>query len=188
MSYIGGTYVTQGPLSINPVKFKNVSKSKQKEAVQFVLKHLREAPQHLDRNDLTPVMGSQTDAVMKRQGEVLTSMLNNFILPRVVTGSYPLNEGYNINEYLSDIDSHMWKIDGKLSIYDRNLHIVYVQTLRSISVIPKRGDEAVTGIPVIISEAAFRQLQKTRKILEKKRKAISERGHYDFLLSLITNG
>jgi hypothetical protein len=188
MSYIGGTYVTQGPLFVNPVKFKNVSKSKQKEAVQFVLKHLREAPHHLDRKDLTPIMGSQTDAVMKRQGEVLTALLNNFILPRVVTSSYPLNEEYNINEYLSDIDSHMWKIDGKLSIYDRNLHIVYIQTLRSISVIQKRGDEAVTGIPVIVSEAAFRQLQKTRKILEKKRKAISERGHYDFLLSLITNG
>lgn len=188
MSYIGGTYVTQGPLSANPVKFKNVSKSKQKEAVQFVLKQLREAPQHLDRKDLTPITGSQTDAVLKRQGEVLTSLLNNFILPRVVTSSYPLNEGYYINEYLSDIDSHLWQIDGKLNIYDRNLHIVYIQTLRSISVIQKRGDEAVTGIPVIISEAAFRQLQKTRKILEKRRKAKSEREHYDFLLSLITNG
>ena len=186
MSYIGGTYVTQGPLSANPVKFKSVLKSKQKEAVQFVLKQLREAPHHLDRKDLTPITGSQTDAVMKRQGEVLTSLLNNFILPRVVANSYPLDEGYSINEYLSDIDSHMWEIDGKLNIYDRNLHIVYIQALRSISIIQNKGDEAVTGISVIINEAAFRQLQKTKKILEKRSKAKSEREHYDFLLSLIS--
>lgn len=184
MSYIGGTYVKQGPFPANPRKYTVVSVSRQKEAVKFALKHLREAPGFLDRDDMTPVTGSLTDGVLKRQGEVLASMLNNFILPRVVTSSYPGNSGYNINEYLSDIDSHMWNVSGDLSIYDRNLHIVYLQTLKRLSQIEQKGEEPVTGVSAIISEAAFRQLQHTVKKLKVKAKRGKERDHYQFLLSI----
>ncbi len=184
MSYLGGTYVTQGPFPDYPQKYSNVPLSKQKEALKFVLQQLKEAPLYLDRSDYAMIMGAQTESVLKRQGEIFASLLNNFTLPRIMSGYYPNRNGYYIADYLADIDSFIMNSEDKINMYDKNLHIVYIQTLKQLSTLQQKGEELESGFPAIVAEASFNQLQKTKKIIEKRIKRGKEFEHYSFLLSL----
>lgn len=187
LSYIGGTYVYQGPIGDSHVKYVPIEKSKQKEALRFAVKQLREAPEYLDRGDLSPLLGSLTDGVLKRQSEIISSMLNNFILPRVLSNSsYSQNNFYSLEEYLSNLDDAVWEGKGAASLYDKNLQITYIQTLKNISTLPKQSDSAVSGISALIVEAGFKQLVKTEKrLLKLARSGRSDRDHYQFLLKII---
>ncbi len=187
MSYIGGTYVIQGPLSSNTVKYIPVAKERQREALEFVVRELRDAPLYLDRSDISSISGSLTDAILKRQGEVLSSLLNNFILPRVLSSSFPDINGYNLHQYLKDLDNLIWESSRGDSIYDKNLQISYIISL--ISIAKTDGSESFSGTQAIINEASFGQLTRTKERLERAKKSDKKsREHYEYLLRLIEKG
>lgn len=188
MSYIGGVYTSYGPLADDRTRHIPVVKEKQKEALRFVIQQLREAPLYLDQNQFAPIIGSKRDQVIKSQSDVVASLLNNFILPRVLANSTYSDDLYNLEEYLADLDKLIWKTFCTQSVYDKNIQISYIQALSNAAAI-KQGDNALSpGRDAIIAEAAWTQLRKTRKKLERmKRRSGASKAHYQFLIDLIEN-
>lgn len=188
ISNIGGVYNFQGPLHYVTDKYVPISVSKQKEALSFVVKHIQEAPFYLERKDINKILGHQKENILKMQGEAMAWLTAHYLLPRIVNSNSENFGGYNIASYLEDYDSLIWDATSKGSIYDKNMQISYLQELKRISVIPTKGSEPLFGSTAIISEAAFTQLEKTKKELSRALK--SERkneSHYKFLLNIIDN-
>ncbi|MDP3453727.1 MAG: zinc-dependent metalloprotease [Bacteroidales bacterium] len=187
MSYIGGVYVIQGPLESNSIKYFPVDPERQHEALKFAIRELRDAPIYLDRSDITSVSGSLTDGILKRQGEVLSSLLNNFILPRVLNNSTPNENGYELNQYLKDLDNLIWESSKGCNIYDKNIQIAYVLALTSLS--KREGRESASGSQLIINEASFSQITRTKDRLRRaKNRDRKNREHYEYLLDIIEKG
>lgn len=187
MSYIGGVYTRYGPLSEERIRQVPVEKKKQKEALDFVIRQLREAPVHLDQSQFTPIIGSKRDHVLKAQSDVVAYLLNAFILPRVLANTTFGPQGYTLEEYLSDLDAQIWKTFCTSSVYDKNIQITYVQNLAAAANLKPGGNLVAPGRDAIIAEAAYTQLLKTKKYLERKKRRTSSgsKAHYSFLLDLI---
>ena len=185
ISNIGGVYTYQGPLHYVTDKYVIVPVSKQKEALVFVVKQVQKLPLYFDREDINSVIGSQKEMILKAQGETIASLMAHFLLPRIVNNN---SNSYSIVNYFEDLDSLIWEVTTKGSVYDKNMQISYLQTLKKISMIQGKTDEPVYGIGAIINEAAFTQLEKTKRRLSKAAKSErANQSHYKFLLNIIEN-
>jgi len=186
ISYIGGVYEMQGPCDNFSGKYLPVSRGKQREALTFAIKELMEAPLYLDIKELITRIGSQNDLILKRQADVVSSLMGNFILPRILSSQCMGEDNYTLKEYLKDIDKLILIENSGLSLYDRNLHISYIQSLKKVAQIPVIGEESSSGGVSLISEAAFNQLNKTKKWLKTRAKGDGQlENHYKFLLQII---
>lgn len=186
ISYIGGTYSVYGPIDSTLAKHIPVNKIKQKEALEFVIASLKDVHLHLDNSNLTKVIGSQAENVLKKQAEIMESLLGNFILPRVLRNSLSEGDQYTLDEYFSDIDKLVWENLSPSLLYHKNLQITYIQTLKNLAVIPTDADAGKLGAKAIIAETAYRQQLLTRKKLEKMmRKDSKSKDHLMFLLELL---
>ncbi|PKP00561.1 MAG: hypothetical protein CVU13_03405 [Bacteroidetes bacterium HGW-Bacteroidetes-8] len=186
MSYLGGVYTIQGPAVEGSVKYTAVTADRQREALKFILEQIKEAPKYLDREELAIITGSLTEDILKKESELVSSLLNNFILPRILSSASLSKNAYSLNEYLQDLDTFIWQILGGDSLYEKNIQITYIQMLRNISKINYKGEEPITGSSAVISEAGFSQLSKTTARIKKLAKSSKvRREHYDFLIDII---
>ena len=188
MSYIGGVYNYQGPLHYVTDKYVPVPVSKQKEALEFVLKHISESPLFLEREDINKILGSQRERLLQKQGEILSDLLGNFLLPRIINNNEVYSSNYGIDCYLEDLDSLLWKTTEGGTLYDKNIQISYLQALKLASTIKKSENEPVYGSALIINEAAFNQLNKTKeRVTQLVKRGKNNKTHYNFLLNIIEN-
>ncbi|PKP05990.1 MAG: hypothetical protein CVU10_00035 [Bacteroidetes bacterium HGW-Bacteroidetes-5] len=186
MSYLGGIYTIQGPVGEGDVKYVPVTAQRQREALNFIIEQIKEAPQHLERDDISAIIGPLTDNVLKKESELISALLNNFTLPRIVNSSSLSKSSYSIREYLQDLDELIWKKLGGNTAIEINLHMTYIQMLKSASRINLKGDEPVVGISAVISEACYKQMSKTAERIKKLSKGSKPvREHYRFLLDII---
>ncbi len=186
ISYIGGTYSVYGPIDSTLTKHIPVSKVKQRMALEFVITSLKDVHQHLDNQNLTKVIGSKAENLLKKQAEIMESLLGTFILPRVLRNSLSDGDQYTLSGYFSDIDKLVWENLSPNLLYHQNLQITYIQTLKNLAIIPADADAGKLGANAIIAETAYKQLLLTRKKLEKMmRKDSKSKDHFMFLLELL---
>lgn len=186
ISYIGGVYNYQGPLHFVTDKYVPVSLNKQKEALEFVVRHLHEYPLYMERDDINQILGFQKELILKSQGETLSSLMAHYLLPRIVNGSEDKQAGKNLERYFEDLDKLIWKMTREGSLYDKNMQISYLQTLKSVSAVSSQKNDPKFGIELIIKEAAFAQLEKTRRNLKRaSKRERANRPNYNFLLNII---
>ncbi len=187
ISYIGGKYTYQGPFEDGFIRHVPINKEKQKEALQNVIFWLREAPEHLDNHKFSTIMGSVTDNVLKRQSEIMESLVSGgFVTPRVLQNSSFYGEVYTLEEYLKDLDQFVWDSFCTSSIYDKNIQITYIQSLKNLSQIPQRGDSMMLGSSAIIADAAYSQVINTKKSIKRMMKGDKKsKEHYKFLLEIL---
>lgn len=186
MSYLGGIYTLQGPAVEGSPKYTPVTALKQREALKFIIEQIKEAPKYLDKYDLALIVGSLTDDLLKKESELISSLLNNFILPRILSSSSFSTTSYSLREYLKDLDNLIWQLLGGDSLYERNIQITYLQMLKNISRVSTKGEEPVTGSAAVIKDAVYSQTIKTAAKIKKLAKSSkARREHYDFLLEII---
>ncbi len=186
MSYLGGIYTIQGPVGEGDVKYVPVTAQRQREALKFIIEQIKEAPQYLERDDISAIIGPLTDNVLKKESELISALLNNFTLPRIVNSSSLSKSSYSLREYLQDLDELIWKKLGGNTSIEINLQMTYIQMLKSASRINSKGDEPVVGVSAVISEACYKQMSKTAERIKKLSKGSKPiREHYRFLLDII---
>ncbi len=186
VSYIGGVYGFYEPVDQNQIRQIPVQKEKQQEALSFVITGLREAPAYLDQECIAAVIGPQKDNILKRQSEIIQSLLGQFVLPRVLRNPCFGHHVYELDEYLADLDRLIWQSFGSGSLYDRNIQISYVQALAETARLPEKGGSFSSASHAIITEAAFARLIETKRKLEHQLPGrVSPLPHRMFLLKII---
>ncbi|MDX9846233.1 MAG: zinc-dependent metalloprotease [Tenuifilaceae bacterium] len=186
ISYVGGTYSVYGPIDSTLTNHISVSKEKQKEALKFVISSLKDVHLYLDNSNLAKVIGSKAEDVLKKQAEIMETLLGNFILPRVLRNSLSGSDQFSLEEYLGIIDQLLWETLNPDEPYHRNLQITYIQTLQNLARIPAEADAGKLGPKAIIAQAAYKQKVLTQKKLERMmRKDSKSRAHFTFLLELL---
>ena len=185
-SYVGGVYDYPGPLG--KVKHLHVDTDKQKEAIRFVVEQLYQAPLYLENKAIFDVLGSKRDQILEKQGEVLSSLLNNFLLPRIVNNNALFGEGFDLTEYLEYLDNCIWEISSGNDLYDRNMRVSYVKSLAGARNFHIQGNEIRHGYSSIIDQAIYIQLDKTNKKLNDNiNKNKKDNLFYKYLLNIIRN-
>ncbi len=192
LSYLGGVYDYAGVYGQNDGNNIPVDKMKQKETVHFVVNELVSSPQWLNPYDITKYLGPKTEEIMKKQADIISDLLGNFILMRLLDNEplYKMNP-YTVEEYLKDLDNEIWTATGKgsLTSYTKNIQIAYVDKLVSL-VKPlmdtsDKSKEKSLGETLLPSFASA-QLSKTKARITALSGANPQNaGHYKLLLKMI---
>ncbi len=178
LSYIGGIYQFPGPFDENQLKYVQVNKEKQKDALKFVVNELFESHKYLDIKELYGIIPIQKEAILKKQADIITSLLGNLLLPRLNNNDLSTDGQYTLSEYLKNLDSLIFddRRCDVLNSYTKNIQTVYIQSLATLS----------SDTNVLIREAAFEQkrltLTRLKQLIEKK-----DLSYYHFLTDLIEN-
>ncbi|MHC1778609.1 MAG: zinc-dependent metalloprotease [Bacteroidales bacterium] len=188
ISYIGGVYEEQQSSFSSESSYTPVSKDRQREALEFVIKHLAESSYYLDNEKIFKIIGSKREDILKRQSEVMSSLLNAFIIPRVLNSSSFSNDSYDLGDYLSDLDNLMWRYTNASNDYDKNLRFTYIQLLNQGSEIKQSGENILSGFSALSSEYFRKQRELTlNQLTIKSKKNPKDRGHYLFMYELLKN-
>ena len=133
--WVGGIY-TDTKFSDEPGDIrKYVEREKQKEAMNFLNRHLFKAPRWLVPEKLFAKINSQPDAIVS---QVQRAVLSRLVTSRVLTNLYRgeiMNgsaNSYTINSFFTDMNSMIFATtptDGTDAIYQRLLQKNYVQIL-----------------------------------------------------------
>ncbi len=191
ISYLGGVYTIPMTYGQFPATYTPIEKSKQKETIRFAIGELNNC-EWLDTPELNQLLGSKTEDIMKFQSGVITSMLSNFVLGRIISSEkLSENESYTIQEYLADVDAEIWTktANTNLTNYKKNMQIVYVDKLRSLVspvLIQNDKSEARSMNETLSASAASVQLESTvKRITELQKNQPQNAVHYQLLLKMI---
>lgn len=188
ISYIGGVYDEQQSSFSSESRYTPVSKDKQREALEFVIKHLTESSNYLDKEIIFKIIGSKREDILKRQSEVMSSLLNAFIIPRILNNRSFSKDSYDLGDYLADLDNLIWRYTNASNEYDKNLRFTYIQLLNQGSVIKQSGENILSGFPALSSEYFSKQRELTlNQLTIKSKKNPKDRGHYLFMYELLKN-
>jgi hypothetical protein len=134
--------------------YENVSKAKQKEAVDFLNKNVFATPTWLLNNDIfSRTGGSGTNTIGSIQSSALNRLFSTRTLDKLVdaeaTGGAAV---YTMTEMLSDLKKGIWSelATAKVSdVYRRNLQKAYVSTLTNL-LSPQMVTSPVPGFVITI--------------------------------------
>ncbi|MFA5850157.1 MAG: zinc-dependent metalloprotease [Bacteroidales bacterium] len=178
LSYIGGIYQFPGPFDEKQLKYVQVNKEKQKEALKFVVNELFESHKYLDVKELYGIIPIQKEAILKKQTDIITSLLGNLLLARLNNNELTTEDQYTLSEYFKNLDSLIFDESrcNVLNSYIKNIQTVYIKSLASLS----------SDTNVLIREAVFEQ----KRLTAAKLKQLNEKNdlsYYHFLTNLIEN-
>ncbi len=134
MKNVAGRYTNNMPEE-EPVSF--MPKSRQKEAVEFVGRHVFEAPEWLFPATIINKVGANpTTAQNSKQENLLGRLLSGYVLNTIYNQNEQSAEPYPLNEYLDDVFAQVWKplavTDSWTTKERRNLQRTYVEQLNSL--------------------------------------------------------
>lgn len=90
--------------------YQPVPKEKQQSAIDWMGRHVFEAPLWLYPASMTEKLGVQAeDEMIERSNSVLTYMLSSGIVYNILTQQYAQKEAYTAQEYLGDVFKAVWK-------------------------------------------------------------------------------
>ncbi len=185
LSYIGGAYQNLLPEGDVSESYTAINAEKQKEAALFALKQLVESPYHIDIKSIRNVYGPVSEDIMKKQVDVLETMMGNFILPRIAVWQSQKADALTVSGYLDIIESIILRKPEHHDTYINNLQIAYVQIMKRLSSLNTKPEETATGTRVLIASAAYNQLARTKQFIRSKIEKTGENDHFRFLLSII---
>ena len=134
MKNVAGRYTNNMPEE-EPVSF--MPKSRQKEAVEFVGRHVFEAPEWLFPATIINKVGVNPTTVQNsKQENLLGRLLSGYVLNTIYNQNEQSAEPYLLNEYLDDVFAQVWKplavTDSWTTKERRNLQRTYVEQLNSL--------------------------------------------------------
>lgn len=134
MKNVAGRYTNNMPEE-EPVSF--MPKSRQKEAVEFVGRHVFEAPEWLFPATIINKVGVNPTTVQNsKQENMIARLLSGYVLNTIYTQNEQSAEPYLLNEYLDDVFAQVWKPLGNTDDWKtkerRNLQRTYVEQLNSL--------------------------------------------------------
>jgi hypothetical protein len=154
--YVGGIMETPKMVEESGPVYEIVSKEKQKEAVDFLNKHLFNTPSWLiskevaEKTGINPVsvIGLTQDLMLNRILSIRT--LNKIVDAEAIQG----NLVYRITELLGDLRKGIWsELAGRkaVDIYRRNLQKSYINTLSNLINPPPTQPISIQGFTITIS-------------------------------------
>ncbi|MGL4993197.1 MAG: zinc-dependent metalloprotease [Bacteroidales bacterium] len=188
-SYVGGVYSYNSSSEDLSPRYEIVDKAKQREALQFIFKNLRESSSWVNSSDISAIIGNKSVAFIKRQNDLIAALLSPNVLTRVVEASD--NEpavAYTIDNYLDDLHSEVLvkTSSTKLSNYDKAIQIAYIQALETIVSGATKGEKSISPSDMIAASAAMGAQNKAKLRLNTLvSKGGSNVGHYSLLLKMI---
>lgn len=190
-SNIGGVYTFPGTSGHHEAKYVPVDKQTQQATVQFIFGHLRETHTWANPAELTSLIGDKTDALIKRQSDLLANMLSTNMMSRLLSHTnHTSASGYTATEYLQDIATELFKVKAHdtLNYYQMALQTAYVQRLVAIveSALNTDKSDARPTTELLSGSVAMQALQKVEvRIKELIAQGGNNRGHYLLLQKII---
>jgi len=201
--WIGGIYEDPKKVGQEGVVYSFVEKSRQREAMQFLNRHIFVAPTWLFPEHITALTGEKGYNLMATiQSRVVSSLVSKRVLNNLQEAEIALGKStYTIDDLFNDLNQNIWgELKSRQSVdpYRRSLQKVYVQHLISLLSSPAAGAAprpaaapapAAQARPTDYTDATsviYLQL----KELQKKFKSASStdmvtRAHYQFLEDII---
>ncbi len=152
---IGGIYENDKTYEQKGEVYTHVSKTKQKEAVKFIINEAFKTPNWMfDKPELAKFDNAEmVDRVRRIQTGVLNGILEGGRLARVIDNSVKNGtNAYPINELFTDLRKGIWgeiETGGNIDTYRRNLQRGYIERLAYLM-----KDESTSALSVLGSRAA----------------------------------
>lgn len=191
LSYVGGVYNYRGTYGQHKSMSVVVAKSKQQETIAYLFKTMVEAPGWLTPVQVTRLVESADNEIIKWQNDIMDNLLGLIITSRILDNEKA--SGYTPQAYLRDIDTALWSntLHNSLTSCDKNLQMRYVENLVSLassalSVDPK--DKSKSYATNVWASAAYSQLAAVVSRLSNKiSTAKTDKAHYHLLLRMAKN-
>lgn len=191
LSYLGGAFQYNGNYGGLVASSVPVDKAKQKETIRFIINEMKNC-EWLNNKEITGLLGSESDDITKWQSSVISNMLGNFIVSRIVSNQplYTQNP-YTLSEYLSDVDTQIWlaTTNPKLTDFDRHIQLSYIDGLTGL-VAPlynsssksetRQANETVWG-SVAVSQLAVTRAKVAKLVVAQPQNA----AHYKLIISML---
>lgn len=134
MKNVAGRYTNNMP-DEEPYSF--MPKSRQKEAVEFVGRHVFEAPEWLFPAAIINKVGANPTTTQNgKQENMIARLLSGYVLNTIYNQGEQSAEPYPLHEYLDDVFAQVWKpladTDDWKNKERRNLQRTYVEQLNSL--------------------------------------------------------
>ncbi len=155
--YVGGVMETPKMVEEQGAVYEIVPEAKQKEAVEFLNKHLFETPTWLLDQDIFSRTGqSGLNTVGGIQDNMLGRMLSTRNMTKLIDAEAAMgSKAYQVTELLADLKKGIWaelSTRKAIDVYRRNLQKSYVNILSNIINPPKTSGTSIEiffGTPVI---------------------------------------
>jgi hypothetical protein len=201
VSYIGGVYTYKLVGGEDAQYYTPVSEVKQQEALAFLFEELEGQSSWLINEEVERLMASKKMELFKSQAVMLDKIMSTAIFQRI----FLYHTEYTCQEYLDDLDSHIWKKTRKnisLDEYERHLQASYVRNLTTMAgaagkpTVAKKPETDWLGSPRssktmattnIIDPLIYQQIRETEAFLKKKLKQKDPvmEAHYRYLYGLL---
>ncbi|MGL5317852.1 MAG: zinc-dependent metalloprotease [Bacteroidales bacterium] len=190
-SYIGGTYTNFGASGPKAEKFVDVDKQKQRDAVNFIIKHLRGTSAWANPVDIAKLIGDKSESLIKRQIDFMANLMSPIITSRISAKADNASaKAYTTNDYFSDLRRAIFMNSnaGKLNSYEIALQIAYIQGLKAAvkPVASVNKIESQSTADLITASAAMQALVDAKATVKSMMNSGSvNRGHYELLLEMM---
>lgn len=204
-SVLGGVYIYKMVEGEDKTFFTPVSQEKQKQALNWLFSELENQPNWMLNNEVERRLASKKMDLMKSQAETLDNIMSAVIFQRL----FLYHTEYTGQEYLDDIQKHIWKktIKNKsLNEYERNLQVTYVRNLLSMTGNSKVNDNKkkvddneewlsspngskTSAMSNILDPYVYLKIEETEHLLRKKLKQSDPimEAHYRYLYYMLKN-
>jgi hypothetical protein len=189
ISYLGGVYVYAGTYGQHKNNNIPVTKEKQQETLNYLIKEVADAPQWLAPKEITSLVGSQTNEITSWQSGIIDDMLGSIILSRIAGNE--ITTGYSVSDYLKDVDNAFWRhtVKASLSDFDKNLQMKYVENiikLATTATSPNSKNAEKSFADNVSASAAYNELVPiSHRLTTLAATAKTDKSHYLFLLRMI---
>jgi len=184
-SYIGGVYSYNRSSDDLSARYEIVDKNKQREALQFIFKHLRESSKWVNPSELSGIIGNKSASFIKRQNDLIAALLSTNMLNRIVDISdQNLADNYSIVNYFDDLHNEVFvkMTNTRIGNYEKAIQISYIQALESaLSGATKNSPSEM----IAASAAKGAQIKAKQRLKSLISQGGDNVGHYTLLLEMM---
>jgi hypothetical protein len=161
---VGGEYRIPTYVGYNIKSQKFVPRKKQKEAINFILKELKNFPNWWNNKDVEKYLGRMADCY-DVQATIFSALFNAKTAAFLIKQeAMQIKDVYTFNEYHSDIYNNVWKNslrNRKLNLTDKAFQSMYVNTLVGAM---GAGGATINKGPAALTQFNFTEEQKSAMI------------------------
>ncbi len=148
--YIGGYYNNYAVSGDGQDQFIPITKAKQKEALQFVLKQVSQLPQWYANEKILKVLPLDVDNAAKTQISIIRRLCDPTMLGRIGNLEKVDVNAYTQKEYIEDVYNFIWAktvANKALNESDKLMQYIYMQTmLGALDMLPAKIEQSKGGI------------------------------------------
>jgi hypothetical protein len=177
---LGGVFEFDGTNETHPEKYVQVSRDKQKEALDYIMDELLSQYDWMKTDELEKRLGSLEGEIMKSQGKRINGLVDRMVLVRMFTCASQSKDPYTTSEYLGDITKRLFEFSGKKqkSNWMRNLQVEYIKSLKEL--VEKNAKSKGHEFNNLVLADVLSELKKIETLVIKKAQ-YDKSGHFNYL-------